>query len=215
MTLSARAIAATFVLAATGCASNAQATASVTRKQALAFARAVNLRPGDVSGFHNEPGSETDVMHALPQSKRKKCPGEPSTSTEVRSPLFLGPGEWELSSFVSVVASEQAAVAWVAVLKTERGLECLAPGLHGPNPPRVTMLPVELPTGAHFIAVRLGAEKFKGAPPRDRAYTDLLTVVVGQTFISLDDMRWGSPPPVATEDKLLALLYRRAEAHKL
>jgi hypothetical protein len=82
------------------------------------------------------------------------------------------------------------------------------------NEPRLSTLPASLP-GVPAYGLRLATHPSLGGPGRSEAYTDFLSFVKGDAVITLTAIGQTHPFPAARERRLLALLYTRAEAHKL
>jgi hypothetical protein len=79
---------------------------------------------------------------------------------------------------------------------------------------RLSTLPVSLP-GVQAYGLRLAARSPVSGPGGSEAYTDFLSFVKGDAVITLAAIGKTHPFPAGSERRLLAQLYRRAQAHKL
>ena len=79
--------------------------------------------------------------------------------------------------------------------------------------PRLSTLPVSLP-GVQTYGLRLAARSPLVARGGAESYTDFLSFVKGDAVITLTAIGKSRPFPAAGEQRLLALLHGRAEAHK-
>jgi hypothetical protein len=199
-----------------GSGSESGASGQVSRAQALAFAHAVNLRPADIPKA--KPKSfETTTAHAgsKPESAEFLC-APPSTRKhalgEVRSATFARTGGIA-NSAVRVLDSEAAATAAVAALAKQHALSCL-PASEGTLRVSVSQLPATLPGGHPVAALRTTASA-TGASNGPHFYTDTYVFSAGPAEVALAVVSALKTPDVTTEQRLLALLYARALAHKL
>lgn len=208
------------------------AAAPVT-KPALVFARAVNLRAVDLPrwrslGLAPEPQPVTNTSD--PEFAR--CVGvKPNRHVvTVESSQFyrdsFGARAELVTSKVTVVLTASLAARELATLSSARGRLCFArliqpestgtSGVHL-RLGRVSWFPTALPAVAHGFKVRVEGT-LTGIKAHNRLthlYIDVLGFVNGPAQIYLVATGWGSPARTSTERRLLALLYGRAEAHKL
>jgi hypothetical protein len=237
------------VLIATGCgasnvASASGVTAPITKAQAVAFARAVELQPSDLPGsapYVGEPGSppEAAEFQRLLHCGHRGKPRGVTVAAE-RSVLADryrdGIGE-VVASVVIVMPSEALANAEIATLRSPSGRTCMAHDLRssdlgtgGPDSPAyatsVTYVPVAHLLGPEAVVLhwlarlrrspRVGLRRRRGFPPPAKLVYSVDAIFrVGAADIVFYTLSEHRLFPAAAEDRLLALLYNRAEAHKL
>jgi hypothetical protein len=232
------------VLIATGCgASNAASAGSsepITKAQAVAFARAVNLQASDLRGA--KAFTQGNSAEAISHVEGFSC------GHKVSSPP-LGGGASELTdnrygfvgSVVVLTPTEALAKAKLAALSSQRGRACLARTLGESETVeaekkvtsfavKVTFVPVTKLLGPGAIALHVVAKlpvygelaesvprALKRKLPKPKATfinVDATFFRVGPAEILL--LTFGPRQfPLATEHRLLSLLHSRAEAHKL
>jgi hypothetical protein len=180
----------------------------ITKPQAVAFAKAVNLQAGDLPEY-----LRLHTATAQPKGSEGAvgCKGAARfrpVAAEV-SPTFFSPVN-VVVSIVGVMKSEALAKASLAASTSGRGRSCIVRQSKENLETRavkVTFVSVAKMLGAGAIAVRAVAEK-------KRLQEDGVFFRVGPALILLFTFGERSLP-AATEDRLLALLHDRAEAHKL
>lgn len=213
-------------------AKHAGAAPSRTNAQALAFARAVNLRAADVPGFatshqsehHRESSSEKRLSQEL-----HKCvgsPGEADTLVEASSGEFERKGgllSQSVSSQVTVDQSPALAKAELARFADPRLRACLARyfsalltglTLHGTRVSGVSTRygspPAPGTSGSFGLRVTAKLDFHSVQIP---FYLDYLGFVHGSAAVSLRSIGTPVPFPASEEERLFSLLVERAEKH--
>jgi len=200
--------------------------------QTLAYARAVNIRAGDVPGF--TAASERDREHESPSEKHFErrflaCAGLPGhgsgRSTEAGSPTFerkRGIVSASVSSSVSIAGSPLLASTEARAFAGRRLRACLARAFDG-------LMRAERPRGAQVgpVSVKYGSPPAPGASGsfglRLTAdvtvrsipipfYFDLLGFAYGRAEVTLFAIGLPAPFPATLEEELFSLLLRRAKA---
>jgi hypothetical protein len=217
-------------------ASSGNASTKVTKAQAVAYAHAVNLRASDLPGATSIEG-EIFGRKAV-QYEALKCglQGRPGI-------VPVGGGESWLTnrraladsvvagvgSLVVVAPSNYYAKVEIAGLQSRGGRTCLARALgraqsferHHKAEWSHTVKVTVVPIGKYVAGVHLDMHVLAKLPPIEGAKPDARYINVDAAFFRVGpaDIAFfalGSTRfPAATEIQLLALLYRRAEAHKL
>jgi len=202
------------------------------RAQTLAYARAVNIRAGDVPGF--AVSSERDHEHESSSEKRFErkflaCAGlsghGSESSPEASSPSFerkRGIVSASVSSSVSIAGSALLAETQARAFASGRLRTCLARAFDG-------LMRAERPRGAQVgpVSVKYGSPPAPGASAsfglRVTAdltlrhipipfYMDLLGFSYGRAEVMLFTIGLPAPFPAALEEELFTLLLRRAKA---
>jgi hypothetical protein len=206
-----RATALSLVLVATaviagGCGMSNRSTASSA--QVVAFARAVNLRSGDV------PALRVAGSNALVPPKgaggSTQCAGGKGATAPIVSRAFVA-RTWETFSYVVAMSSQASAARYVSALGAPGGRSCFVPEVQSSPAPSVTRLTAMLPIGERYVGVRTVA------PPEGRSgrlHLDAFVFASGSNVVGLVALGGDTAPPRSAERRLLALLYSRAEAHK-
>lgn len=213
--------------AATGTTGKPSARA---RREAIALARAIDLRPADVPGFgvssshEHEATSEKRLEHEL-----LRCVGGLSADTQVAelsSHAFerqVGMRAEGVQSGVTVQRTPALAARELEVIHGPRVHTCLTHYLDlllagrrlGPG----RMTPVSISQGTPPASGAAGSFAFRirsTIVTRGVAipiYFDLLGFVVGPVQVTLFTDGLPQPFPAATEEKLFLLLLARAKAH--
>jgi hypothetical protein len=189
-----------------GCGMSNRSTASSA--QVFAFARAVNLRSGDV------PELRVADSNALIPPKgggsSTQCAGGKGAAAPIVSRAFVA-RTWETFSYVVAMSSEASAAEYVSALGTPGARSCFVPEVQSSPAPSVTRLTAMLPTGERYVGVRTVA------PPDGRSGRldlDAFIFASGSNVVGLVALGGDTAPPTSAERRLLALLYSRAEAHK-
>jgi hypothetical protein len=222
-----------------GCATIAAAgfdasTASITKAQAVAYARAINLRLGDVRGMTITGPAEREGSRGQHSSgELERCVGSASPGQQlidIGSPTFGRGGALEqsqVSSGVTVLSSAAVAAREFAAIRSARGRACIARFarrefshessglLHYRAIARAKLTAPVAGIGESFglrftvtfLATRTGH--------RFHLYLDFLGFLEGPAEISLNTSGFTRPVSAATERRLFSTLYRRAQAHKL
>jgi hypothetical protein len=204
--------------------------------QAVTYADAVNLRAGDVPGLQAarlKPRAETSdgpfgaAIDGCESAAARAGVVIGITSqryVHLSSPLqSVGSGVYYFNSealareYLTAAHNPQfeACVKTVAPngtkAGTREGSKVAEPMF---NEPRLSTLPASLP-GVPAYGLRLATRPSHGGPGHSEAYTDFLSFVNGNAVITLTAIGQTHPFPAASERRLLALLYNRAEAHSL
>jgi hypothetical protein len=214
-------------------AGSTRSSASITKPQAVAFARAVNFRSADLPRFRNlglapEPQPRTNTS----DPEFAKCVGvKPSRylasvpSAGFASGRFRAQAEL-VTSKVMVFPTASLAAREVSTLTSARGRSCFA-RLIQPESTSATEAHLSihhiswsfpaLPPAAHDFKVRVSGTltEIHTRNRPTRLYIDLLGFIKGPAQIYLLAMGWESPARSSAEHHLISLLYSRAEAHKL
>ena len=202
----------------------------MTRAQASAYARNVNLKGADVPGMRI--GSQGREAQAPSPAGRElaRCAGSVSVASRIldsSSPTFLryknGQSE-QIQSEVEVMPSEALAVAQNAVERRPSASACFGHFIFGTlvkldttrlryGPVTFSSLPPTLEGGAsfgvEFTATILGAPGQTSASP-PRFYVDVLGFLSGSTEVDLTCVGFPNPVPLETEQRLVSQLYVRA-----
>jgi hypothetical protein len=216
---------------ATGAAQASGAVAkSLAKRQAIAFAHAVNLTATDVPGFKAAAKHE----HETPAEKRlegelARCAGAPSPRdqlAEVNSKEFGREAQGVVQSVHSGVSVERTpaqAAKELASVRSARGRRCLLRYIdllfkshrHG----GVRVSPVSISSGSPSAPGTAGsfAWRIKTAITsrgvRIPFSVDLAGFVYGPAEVTLSSFGLPEPLPAAMEEHLFALLLERAKAH--
>jgi hypothetical protein len=218
--------------AAVAAGTSARSERPLTKAQAKAFARAVNLRAADVPGFKvsSEHEHETVAEKRL-ERELLHCEGGVGGTrqlVEVGSKEFEHEdeqGDLGVQSGVTVEQTSALAAKELAAVRSARGRECF---LHYLN---------QLFKGQKYRGANIGSASISsGTPPapgtagsfgwhisttitlrgvRIPFYMDILGFVYGPAEVTLLDFAVPEPFPAATEQRLFSLLVERAKAHRL
>jgi hypothetical protein len=210
----------------------------ITQTEALAFIRAVNLQPSDLSGsgpFQGEAGSPPGTAEIQHGALRCGHPGKArgiavaAESAPLSIPYLHGTklaGEDFVASLVIVMPNDALATAEIAALGSWHGRACLAHGLSTESAPpyatTVRFVPVAQLLGRAAIAVhvvqrrRVRPRAHRPLPPSPALlYSAEAIFRVGAADIVFFAASKRRQFPAATEVRLLALLHQRAMAHRL
>lgn len=228
----------------TAATATAKGEAPITKAEAIAYARMVNLRPGDLVGttvskaeHEGKPPSEREA-HCM-----RGVGAMPYRRIINRSSAVLGrsvPGEFDrVSSAVEVLPNAALMVRHNAANRSPRALTCASrlftsdlsnqsTGQFEYGPVTVSRLPDPLPgiSGAfeYRIATTIIAGGAAPVEPADYAprqvkripfYFDIFGFISGPAEINLTAIGAPQPVPEKIEQHLLALLYSRAGEHSL
>jgi hypothetical protein len=209
-------------------------TASITKVQAVAYARAVNLRAGDVPAMAvTGPGKSEGIRQRRSSGALARCAGIVSQGqqfVDISSPTFIGGRALEqeqISSGVSVLSSAAVAALEFAAIRSARGRACITSfaerelssesrGLL--HYVRLVAAPLRAPLAGIDASFGLRLTVILAAPRgghRFYLYLDFLGFRDGPAEISLNASGFSHPVSSATERRLLSTLYARARAHKL
>jgi len=206
----------------------------VSRSQADAFARAVNLTIADVPGFlvkPHEARAKSAAEQAL-QARLRRCvgsvPGLGGGEAERSSPEFARSGsalQQTVSSSVSFAPSAAAAKRELALLRSSHTRVCLSSYLH-----------LLFSTGRFGNGAVKRVSIVQGTPPAAGTsggfgwritavlqvhgltlpfYLDALGFVYGPAEVTLQSTGLLVPFPAQAEEQLFTLLLARARAHPL
>jgi len=213
----------------------ADAGQAITKAQANAYARAVNLQAGDLPGMRttSPEGEKPDATHV---GEVERCAGNLTASKVVlnaHSATFSGSSESEheeIRSDVEVMPSAALAEQSNASDNSQRALACakrLFPRqLAGKNGSRirygsvtVSRLPYPLPGVpggfGYRIAVAILGVPATIEPTQPYLYVDAFGFVSGPAEVALLATAFPRPVPQEVDKRLLSLLQSRAMAHKL
>lgn len=180
--------------------------ATITGAQALTYAHAVNLRAGDVSGTTSKRYVEV-VTYQHTRGTFPSCAGLPAGRLlmKVQSPI-LGSAYWWTRSTVAVTSNEAFAAAYVSALDSSRDHRCLLP---------------------RSAAIKVSFGTLRVAPPAigfrvtekvgtriERSHQDVFAFAAGRAVVTLT-AEGEKTPSLTAEQRMLSLLYSRAETHKL
>jgi hypothetical protein len=203
----------------------------LTKRQAVAFARAVNLRATDVPGFKASKKHE----HETAAEKRlddefRRCAGVGDRNRQVAE---VSSNEYEREDNAGARSVESEVIVWrtrrlaardLAALRSRRGRQCashyfdsqfkgLIPGARV-SPVRISSASPPAPgtTGSFGwrITVTITAPHL-----RLPVYTDALGFAYGPAAIMLVSFGAPMPVPAATQQRLFALLLKRAKLHSV
>lgn len=221
------AIAATAMLAA-GCggsSSAGSATAPITQARATAYAKAVNLKLADLPGMSVQ-SPEGDAPAGPLGGEAARCSGAVNPAlmvARIRSANFSGAAHELIRSTVIVWPSVALATRDQVVGRSQRALLCaqrlfsrelaqrIGVKLHV-GQVRVSRR-APLPGVPGSFGVRIETPILGAHTGSD--YVDAVAFVYGRSAVTLYATGVQRPVSEATERRLLALLYTRAEAHKL
>jgi hypothetical protein len=216
-------------------------SAPITKAQAAAYAHAVNLRASDLPDMDVSKPEHEEKAPTHTGLQLARCAGELDPLPRVlarSSPRFTSPveeGEEEqakevISSSVEVLPTPAVAAEHNAAQISPRGLNCirryipasLAKGntrrlhygpvtihrLHNPLPGVAGSFAVEITTSVIGVPSQIAA-----TPPH--VYIDVLGFISGACEINLDAVGFPQPVPEEAEQRLMSVLYSRAETNKL
>ena len=228
--------AAAAMLAGCGSASSSPTAATHSSQGAFsAYARSVNLRAGELPG--SEPGStehEHEEHKAGSQSAVARCigaPDRPHDVLRVSSPTLGDPKALNAASSVSTdllapsdpgeFAARRAAD--LRIYRSSRAARCNAGALleklrsQGLQHASAVALanPLSGSDGAIAYRVLLKGElpPTNGVSRATQVYVDVVLLFVGRAAVEMEMSNIPTPPPLATERRLVSLLRERAEAH--
>ncbi len=203
------------------------------RSSALAYAAAVNLKPGDVPGMQvvaDEREAPAPTAKGLALDRCYGDLGDRYHIAKVDSDKFssvTGDEHVLIYSNVEVMPTETLAVRNNTVNASPRAFACArrflpralaeegGPKVHFGRPV-ITRTPVPLPGGygvtmsAAILGLPTAIE-----PTQPRFFTDGFAFLSDRAEIGLIVTAFPRPLPAASETRLVSLLYQRAEAHEL
>lgn len=212
----------------------ADASSSPTKAQALAFARAVNLRRADVPGFkvvsehEHETAAEKRLEHAMLRCVGVGALGSGHGLAEVSSPSFereTNAMDESVQSEVSVAWTSQQATKELAVIRSNHARTCVShysdlllksQKYHGATFSPVSIAqgtpPAAGATGSFGWRITTSITYHKVTIPLSM---DILGFVYGPAEVSLFTSSVPQPFPAATEEQLFSLLLSRAKTYGL
>jgi hypothetical protein len=228
-------LAASGVLAACGSTDSQVSTAAPpTKSQAMAYAHAVNLQPGDLPGTTVTEQAHEVAPRAM--TPTQACDGLGNLArpiAKVDSAKFVGISgsqHDEIRSNVEVMPTTVLAAQKNAAEVSSRAISCverlILPKLEAANGSRVhfghatiTRLPDPLPGVTGAVGIRIAAP-ILGVPTaiepeQPTFYIDAFAFLSGPAEVSMAATAFPKPVPAASETRLLALLHSRASASKL
>jgi len=204
----------------------------MTKSQALALARALNLQPTDVAGFNAVPATHAENAQEQALTRQlETCAGGAGKAhklAEAKSDEFKRQAKGlpvEVSSTVAVEQSRAYAERDLRAIRSRRGRQCI----------------VQL-VDAAFKGKKLGGASIgagsirEGSPPAAgtngsfglrltlpisapgitvKAYFDFLGFAHGPEEVTLQSIGVGEPFPAATQEHLFRVLVGRASSHPL
>jgi hypothetical protein len=226
---------------AAGCASNTASASDAASKQAeaRAFAGEVNLRASDIPGFKvvgGTAGEQAAPPGPLPRGV-EECDGGPPADEASRgvASSLLQKSTLPIQTVVSAVfpmRDPSTAAAYIAAADSRSGLRCMQrEEIHKRKAVRIKSIKSEVVAlrqpvaGAPVSGVRVwrclpGARACKRDPVR--SFTDRLWFAAGRYVVALvyiagsyNEAKGPAPQALPLERRLIALLYSRAQAHKL
>jgi hypothetical protein len=201
----------------------------ISKTQAVAFAKAVNLRASDLPGAkrgelpsyerrQNEREAQVSWAKLVRCARHHLAAHRP---IDVGAPVsLLLDGPWIVGDGVRVMRSESVAASEVGAFASKRGHVCFSRAdqvsvtsanepPEKPEPLKTTFLQLGRSLGDAAIGVQTVSNALGST-----LYSDVVLFRVGsaEVVFSADGRQ---PFPAATERRLLSLLYSRAKAHKL
>jgi hypothetical protein len=212
----------------------AGAGAELSKAQATAYARMVNLDAIDVPGAVVRSQERESGAPSQEGVRFARCAGAVNPNrriVNVKSPTYVERGgePTQLKSSVEVMPSATLAARNYAAVRTARGHACLVRVLPlvlggatarsgGFGPATISFLPDLLPSGEESFGVRVTTSRttiLAGKQTRVPVYLDIFEILAGPAEVGLSATSLSQPPSSTTERRLLSLLYDRAQAHKL
>lgn len=213
--------------------STSAARKPITKAQAAAYARAVNLRAGDVLGMTmtgRQEGETAQEQHSTREVDRCAGVSPEHQLVDIKSAKFSrgqGLQHEEVGSGVSVLSSATFATQELASVRSARGRACITrfakqqfsrEGAQQVHLGQITTSPLPTPVagiGGSF-GLRVTATLLVTRPAiKLPVYLDFLGFVSGPAEIDLDTFSLSRPISSVTERHLLLLLLSRARATKL
>lgn len=213
--------------------SGGSAQGGSAKAQAQAFARAVNLRAGDVPGFRTAPhederSSSTEKLH---YKELQRCVGSGEDShplVEAASPSFqrkASIAQVSVSSSVTVHSSAALTKKELETVRSPHTRSCFSKffrGIFSGSAYKGTTIgPVSLENGTPPAAGTSGSFGWRLRTSlsvhslRIPFDLDILGFFYGRSSVALMSFGVAVPFPAATEQQLFLLLLSRAKAHQL
>ena len=216
----------------TSSVSGASGVPPLTKREAIAFAQAVNLTAADVPGFKVQP---PEHEHQTAAEKRLehdvlRCAGglavNRSSVAELNSKEFelvRGGLHFSVSSGVTVSRTSAVANGELEAFRSTHAQGCVSHSLDlifkGKAHAGMTVAPFSISSGAPPAPGTTGSFGWRvrttitAQSIRLPVYFDILGFVYGPTQVSLESYGLGTPFPAAAEERLFSLLLKRAKAH--
>jgi hypothetical protein len=225
---SAQAKGVTLTTSSTGTAGGAK----VTRAQALAFARAVNLKTADIpeGSIDHKNKAHSDPLEQQELSRCESAARWRTKLIEASSPRFTRGKELEreeISSSVTVLGGGARTAPELSRLESSHVRDCIARVLTKRFAEKsigeahwgrfaLSRLPVQAPGADGTIGIRASTTlNFSFSEISVPIYVDVLGFSAGPVAVGLVAVSATQPVPAATEQRLLILLLERTNAHPL
>jgi hypothetical protein len=210
-------------------------SAPITKAQAAAYAHAVNLRASDLPDMDVSKPEHEEKAPTHTGLQLARCAGELDPLPRVlarSSPIEEGEEEQAkevISSSVEVLPTPAVAAEHDAASISPRGLRCLERYIPAAlakgngrrvryGPVTLRRLPDPLPGVAGSAAIELTTTLLgiprQVAPTPPHVYIDVLGFVSGAAEVNLVAVGFPEPVGEETEQRLISLLYARAQANK-
>jgi hypothetical protein len=222
---------------ATAATATVQSSAPITRAQATAYARAINLRPADVpelAGFSPEgeaplptrsdfeftrcfggvsPARRIAKLHSA-EFGIKGGPAAKAQFEESRVEVWPTAGLAAGNDAASISSRGSACIAHSLEARDKRiNRRRTGPAKHGR--PTVTTVPNPLPGVSQSFLRTIAEPLIRGGRIRVQIYHDIFSFVSGPAEIELVATGFSHPVPAATEERLLSVLLARARSNTL
>jgi hypothetical protein len=201
----------------------------LTRSQAIAFARAVNLTAADVPGFTATRREHKTAAEKGGERELVRCAGALNADEkllEISSTKFKRGHEIpvvDVSSEVSVARTPALAEKELAAIRGPRARACVSRYLDrlfkGKELRGASISPVSISSGTPPAPGATGSfawrieVRFTVHSIQIPLYFDILGFVYGPAQVSLFSTGFATPLPAATQQRLFSLLLQRAKAH--
>jgi hypothetical protein len=212
-------------------ATGASASASLSKEQAAAFTRAVNLTPADVPGFTASPAQVGNATHERQLERTMlRCAGATGTGKAGKALAEAGSKSFALkrgivnlnvSSEVSVVQSAALAAGELGAVRSSRVRGCfsryLNRAIRSQKIPGASIGTVSIQSGNPPAPGTSGGFGWRITVPltvrriRVGYYLDILGFVYGPTVVTLVSTGLLQPFPAAAQQHLFSLLLGRAK----
>jgi hypothetical protein len=212
------------------------ASGPITKAQALAYARAVNLQPADMPGFTNigrEAEAPAPGRYGL---KYTRCRGGIDPARRIASissaEFSTGPAFYTkvMKSTVEVWPTPTLVAIDSSTTHSPRGRACLVRYLHAAHehinrarkgrmqigPFTISIVPNPLPGVSHSFLTAINETRLlRSGAVRAHIYRDIFGFISGAAEVELEAVGFGHPVPTSTEEKALLLLLDRARANTI
>jgi hypothetical protein len=218
-----------------GGGSTARRASPTTKAQAVAYARAVNLHAGDLSGFSSSDEGEAEApqprqagrdalrcIGGLGPAQRTTAifsttlsAGPVRSSRFVRSIVEVGPTHAELISNSAKSHSPRGRACFtrfLEALRTRINLERHGRGQYGPF--RVSTVPISIPGVERGFLTSINETRLRRSGAiLIHIYRDLFSFISGPAEVELEATGFSRPVAASTETQALGLLIARARAN--